>query len=400
MGAPPMKVLFLHDAFPGQYRHLAAALAADPACRVVFASAADGELAGVERRRYAPARPVSADIHHYLRWGERAVLNGQAVYRACRALRKEGFIPDVVCAHAGWGPALYVKDAFPNCRLVGYFEWYYRGYCSDADYLEPLSENDALCLRTRNSTLLLELAQCDAAVTPTRFQRDQFPDQIRPRLTVLHDGIDTGYFQPAPRASLIPQAEQVVTFATRGMEPYRGFPHFMRALALLQRRHPRLHAVIAGEDKVFYGRPLPEGESWRQRLLAELPELDRTRLHFTGPLAYDDYRRLLRGSDVHVYLTVPFVLSWSLLEAMACGCLVVASDTAPVREVIDDGRQGLLVDFRDPAALADRIETALALGQAGRSLRAAARQKVVTDYALADLLPRQLRLLKGLPTLD
>jgi glycosyltransferase involved in cell wall biosynthesis len=358
---------------------------------VVFASEAAGELPGVERRIYAPARGLSAQTHHYLRWSESAVLDGQAVYRACRALAEEGFVPDVVCAHAGWGPALYVKDAFPDCRLIGYFEWYYRGRGGDADYLAPLPEDDALRLRTRNATLLLELAQCDAAVSPTRFQREQFPAMARDRLMVLHDGIDTDYFAPAVRRKWLPGAEQVVTYATRGMEPYRGFPHFMRALVLLQRRHPRLHAVVAGEDAVFYGRPLPPGETWRQRMLAELPELDLARVHFTGALSTADYRALLWGSDVHVYLTVPFVLSWSLLEAMACGCLVVGSDTAPVREVIEDSVNGLLVDFRDPRALAERIEAGLA--QPDRGMRAAARQTVVERFALRDLLPRQLDVL-------
>lgn len=385
-----MNVLFLHNAFPGQYPHLATALAADPANRVVFATMqAEGTLPGVEKRLYAPARDASDDTHHYLRWTERAVLTGQAAYRTMRELKREGFVPDVVCAHAGWGPALYVKDAFPDCRLVGYFEWYYRAAGSDADYLEPVDEDDALRLRTRNANILLELAQCDAALTPTAFQRAQFPEVARQRLQVLHDGIDTDYFAPATVAPLVPGAEQVVTFATRGMEPYRGFPQFMRALSVLQQRHRRLHAVIAGEDKVFYGKPAP---SWKERMLAELPQLDRTRLHFTGPLAYDEYRRVLRGSDAHVYLTVPFVLSWSLLEAMACGCRIVASDTAPVREVVDDGHEGLLVDFRDVDALAARIGEALASGEATRRK---ARARVVERYALKALLPRQLGIARG-----
>lgn len=391
-----MRVLFLHEACPGQYRHLAAALAADPGNSVVFATASQDACApGVVKRPYALARQPSPDVHHYLRWTERAVLTGQAVYRVMRELKAEGFVPDVVCAHAGWGPALYVKDAFPDTRLVGYFEWYYRGRGSDADYLGECTEDDALRLRTRNANLLLELAQCDAALTPTAFQRAQFPAMAADRLAVLHDGVDTDYFAPAPEMPWIAEADQVVTYATRGMEPYRGFPQFMRAVALLQERHPRLHVVVVGEDKVFYGSPLPAGDSWRRRMLAELPGLDLSRLHFTGPLPYDDYRRVLRASDVHVYLTVPFVLSWSLLEAMATGCLVVGSDTEPVREVIEDGCNGLLVDFRTPSALAARIEHALRLGPAASRLRRAARATVLEHYALRDLLPRQMALLRG-----
>ncbi len=391
-----MRVLFLHEACPGQYRHVAAALAADPGNQVVFATASAEDCPpGVAKRRYTPVREPSADIHHYLRWTERAVLSGQAAYRTMRALKAEGFVPDVVCAHAGWGPALYVKDVFPDCRLVGYFEWYYRSRGSDVDYLDECSEDDALRLRTRNANLLLEMAQCDAALTPTEFQRAQFPPLAADRLSVLHDGIDTDYFAPAPETPWIAGAEQVVTYATRGMEPYRGFPQFMRAVAVLQERHPRLHVVVVGEDRVFYGRPLPEGDGWKQRMLAELPHLDAARLHFTGPLPYDAYRRVLRNSDAHVYLTVPFVLSWSLLEAMATGCVVIGADTPPVREMIENGRNGLLVDFRDPFLLAARIEDALRLGPTASRLRQAARATIIARYGLRDLLPRHIALLHG-----
>jgi glycosyltransferase involved in cell wall biosynthesis len=397
-----MRILFLHNSFPGQYGHLAAALAADPAHQVVFASAeGEGSLPGVSRAPYRAARPVRESTHPYLRWMEGAVLTGQAVYRLCHQLKAGGFVPDVVCAHSGWGPALYVKELFPACRLVGYFEWYYRTRGSDADFLDAdaLSEDDRCRLRTRNAALLMDLAEADAALTPTRFQQGRFPAPLQPLLTVLHDGVDSDWFRPEPGRRLrlpgldLSEAEEIVTYATRGMEPYRGFPQFMRAAALLHRQRPNLHVVVAGDDRVVYGQRLAGQDSWRRRMLAELPDLDPWRLHFPGTLPADQYRRLLQASSAHVYLTVPFVLSWSLLDALACGCAVVGSDTEPVREVVEDGRNGLLADFASPQAIAERVTEILDDRRRAAELRQAARRTVLDRYALKDLLPRHLELI-------
>jgi len=319
---------------------------------------------------------------------EDAVLTGQAVYRLCHGLKQRGFVPDVVCAHSGWGPALYVKEIFPQCRLVGYFEWFYRTSGGDADFLAPLGEDDRLRLATRNASLLLDLAAVDIAVCPTRFQVGTFPERLRPLLSVLHDGVDTDYFTPAA-----PEGE-IVTYATRGMEPYRGFPQFMRAAALIQRRRPNVRIVVAGDDRVVYG---VRGESWKDRMLAELDgRLDLDRLHFAGTLPAEQYRALLQASSAHVYLTVPFVLSWSLLDAMACGAPIVGSDTQPVREVIDGGN-GVLADFHSPEDLADKVVGLLEDRERARALGAAARATVEARYALKDLLPRHSALVTGSP---
>lgn len=395
-----MRVLFLHNAFPGQFGHMAAALAADPANSVVFATAqGGGSLPGVRVLTYGGARPVAAAIHPYLRWMEGAVLTGQAVYRLCHRLRQDGFVPDVVCAHSGWGPALYVREVFPDCRLVGYFEWFYRGGGADTAFLgHGMSPDDRCRVATRNAALLMDLAQCDAALTPTRFQCDQFPARLRPLFTVLHDGVDTEFFRPDPAARFRGIAGEIVTYATRGMEPYRGFPEFMRAAARLQRRRPGLHVVVAGDDSVHYGQPLPAGDSWKRRMLAELPELDAERLHFVGTLPAEQYRTLLQASSAHVYLTVPFVLSWSLMDALACGCAIVASDTAPVREAIEADVNGLLADFHSPAAIAEQIEAVLDNRALAARLGAAARAAALERYARTHLLPKQLELLMAAST--
>lgn len=399
-----MNVLFVHNHMDGHYRHVAGALAADPGNRVVFATKHPAPPPpGVAVRTYEPHRAPDPATHPYVATFENAVLHGQAAYRLCAALRRSGFVPDVICAHAGFGPGLYLKDAFPESRLLSYFEWFYRARGSDADYLDGPLPPDAECrVRSLNAGLLMELEACDRGVCPTGFQLSRFPEPFRPKLTRLHDGVDTGLFAPAPGTPMVlpgldlSGAAEIVTYATRGMEPYRGFPQFMRAAALLLERRPGLHVVVGGEDAVSYSARHPEGIGYKEAMLRELAGRDLSRLHFVGLLDTPDWRRLLLATSVHVYLTVPFVLSWSLIEAMAAGAAIVASDTEPVREVIDDGVEGLLADFRSPDAIADRIAHALDRADLRRSLGEAARRRALADYSLTDLLPRHTALIRAL----
>ena len=398
-----MRIVFAHRHFPGHFGHLARALAADPGNQLIFVHAAGrGEIPGVRRLRVRATREPSSETHHYLQPLERAVLLGQAVYRAAARLSDEGFEPDLVYFHAGFGMGLYLKDAFPAVPSLGLFEWYYRAYDSDADYLAPLGMDDRLRVRTLNAGLLLELDACEVGICPTRFQKAQFPEVHQLKLEALHDGIDTDLLaprhlreqRPAVIAHVPPDAE-LITYATRGLEPYRGFPQFMQALARLQRQRPGLHAAIAGSPKHFYGGPVPPGyHSWKEAVLAGLPELDLQRVNFLGMLPGEEYRALLRASDVHVYLTVPFVLSWSLLEAMAMGCPLVASDTGPVREVIEHGVHGLLADLRDPGAIATQIAALLDERFCAAELGKVAARRVRMTYALDVVIPQQLALLR------
>jgi glycosyltransferase involved in cell wall biosynthesis len=401
------RVLLVHDRFPGQFGHLAADLAADPDVELHFiAGHVEATVAGLEPDLYRPARAVHETTHPYLRPLERAVLNGQAAYRRLSELRAGGFEPDTIHFHSGFGPGLYLRDLFPAARLVGHFEWYYHGTDGDAAFLAEGGQldDDAKCrLRTRNADILLELIAADAAVTPTQFQREQFPAMLRDRLTVLHDGVDTAFFAPGPAGSPrlaelgLDRPGPIVTYATRGMEPYRGFPQFMKAADLLLRRHPDLRIVVAGTDQVAYSaRPQGNEGSYLEQALASLPDLDRDRLVLTGRLGLADYRDLLRRSTVHVYLTVPFVLSWSLIESMAAGCAIVASDTAPVREAITHDDHALLVDFFDTDGLADEVEALLKDDTRRARLGAAACLRAGAEYALSALLPHR-RALLGLP---
>jgi len=399
-----MRILFLHTNFPAQFRHLATALASDRQHEVVFGTMrSEGAIPGVKKVLYKPTRDVAPQTHHYVRSLEAAVLQGQAVYRLGEALKANGFEPDVIYGHSGWGAPLFMKDVFPKAKLCCYFEWFYhaRGSDSDFDPSEPLGLDDELRIRVKNAPILLDLTSCDRGLCPTQWQRQQFPPEFQPKLTTIHDGIDTSFFLPNPYAKLVLpsvnlfQVNEIITYVARGMEPYRGFPQFMKAVAIIQKRRPNCHVVVVGDDRVAYGKPLPDGKTYKQLMLETLP-LDLSRLHFTGYLPYSQYLQVLQASSVHIYLTRPFVLSWSMLEAMAAGCLVLGSSTPPVQEVIQDGVNGLLVDFFSPDAIADRVDQVFAHPTRMADLRTQARTTILENYDLAKRLLEHLEwLLEG-----
>jgi glycosyltransferase involved in cell wall biosynthesis len=297
-------------------------------------------------------------------------------------------------AHIGWGEALFLKDIWPQAKLILYAEFFYRARGADLGFDPefPASADKLLRLRVMNAPLLMALDVADAGMAPTRWQHHQFPAVQKPRIAVIHDGIDTDVVAPAGE-----REPELITYVARNLEPYRGFHSFMRAIPEIQRRRPNARIVIVGGDEVSYSPRLPAGQTYRQRLLAELGNrLDLSRVEFRGKVPYADYLALLRRSAVHVYLTYPFVLSWSLLEAMAAGCLIVASRTAPVEEVMRDGENGLLVDFFSPEAIAERVDHALTHQAELAPLRERARQTVVERFDLRRVcLPAQLKLING-----
>jgi glycosyltransferase involved in cell wall biosynthesis len=411
-----MRFLFLHPVFPGQFGRVMEALARDPANEVLHAShlSAVASIPGVRKLRYT--LPAAAPVQTFAQKLEQTIQHGQAVLNLLRPLRERGWVPDLIYGYAGHGPTLFMKDLFPQTTLLGYFEWFLNPQGSEYNFdpEQPLAFEAQQALRLTNAAMLLDLQACDHGVTPTRWQQQQFPADHRHRLSVLHDGVDTEFYAPAP-AGQTPQAllrqvgvnlgddAEVVTYATRGMEPFRGFPAFMRALALLQKRRPNCHAVIVGKDEVHYSRPPQGAKTYQELMLRELQgELDLSRVHFTGWLDQPAYRAVLQASRAHVYLTYPYVLSWSLMEALACGCLVIGSRTPPVEEVIRDGHNGWLVDFFDHRALADRLEAALVGTAAGAmegaiaQIRHQARETALQHYAHHKLLPKHLALLNYL----
>ena len=395
-----MRVMFLHNNFPAQFGALARYMS-QQGHDVTFGTSWKGTPPDWLRMvRYNPHRKVRKQQHPYLAFVESAVLNGQAMARVGWKLREEGYAPDLIVAHSGWGPGLYVRDIWPDATYIGYFEWYYRSKGADLGFLDSVTRDDEHRIRTRNAVILLDLAACQRGIVPTAYQESQFPEFLRTKLTVQHDGVDTDYFTPQPRRPLklpdldLSDVEEIVTYVARGMEPYRGFPQAMAAFAEVQKRRPKAHVVVVGEDRVAYGRRLPNGDTYRKKMLREL-DFDQERLHFTGRLPRGAYREVLLASSVHVYLTVPFVLSWSMIEAMSAGCLVVASDTDPVREVVRDGENGLLVDFFDTDALVERICETLDHPEKFVPLRDGARRTAVERYPVARLVPQRARLLEA-----
>jgi glycosyltransferase involved in cell wall biosynthesis len=401
-----VKILFLHSNFPAQFRHLAATLSQDRSNRVVFATARkEGEMPGVYKVFYTQSRKPHKETHHYVKPLEDAVLQGQAVYRELEKLKKDGFMPDVVYGHSGWGTTLFIKDIFPQTKLLCYFEWFYRDRGSDVgfDPAEPVTPDDRLRIRMKNTPILTDLYSCDAGLCPTAWQMQQFPPEFQGKIKVLHDGIDTRYFSPQQNAKLVlpeigldlSSAKEIVTYVSRGFEPYRGFPQFMETVSLLQKRRKDCHVVVVGEDRVAYGKRLPDGKTYKQ-LMLEKYDFDLSRLHFTGRLPYAQYLHVLRVSSAHIYLTRPFVLSWSMLEAMSTGCVIVASGTQPVTEVIQDGVNGVLVDFFNPYEIADSVEHVLDNQDKMRSIRSKARETILEKYGLAKLLPLHLEWMMNL----
>ncbi len=374
-----MRLLVVHQNFPGQFGHLVKAWVQRPGwdVRGLGRVTAPG-LPGFDKLiRYKPARKGRNDQHPYLRQMEVATLHGQAAARAMLELRRSAFTPDVILAHPGWGETLYAKDVFPDARLVHFCEWFYSAEGADLGFDPefPLSFDDRARIRTWNALHTLNLTNCDAAVTPTRWQWSRHPEIFRPKITVQHEGIATHELGPDPNAEIVTPngtrlmaGDSVVTYVARNLEPYRGFHVFMRALERIQRANPRCHALIIGGDEVSYGRKPANAANWREHMLHEV-KIDPQRTHFLGRVPRAHYIKVMQVSAVHVYLTYPFVLSWSLLEAMACGAPIVGSDTAPVREVIRDGVNGKLVEFFDPESIAQAVQQTLG-DQVGAMLRA------------------------------
>jgi glycosyltransferase involved in cell wall biosynthesis len=402
-----MRILFVHQNFPGQFRHVAPALAARGHDVSALTMRADVPPAwqGVRVIGYRASRGSTPGIHPWVGDFESKVIRGEAAFRAALALQQKGYRPDVVVAHPGWGESLFLKEVWPDAPLGIYCEFHYRAHGADVGFDPEFPSSDpgeACRIRVKNANNLLHFETADAGLAPTRWQADGFPERFRSRITVMHDGIDTEAVAPAPGASFTVDApegalrlvpgDEVLTFVNRNLEPYRGYHVFMRALPAILERRPRARAVIVGGDGVSYGSRPPTGRTWKSVFLDEVRDrLDLSRVHFTGTLPYARYLSLLQVSAVHVYLTYPFVLGWSLLEAMSAGCAIVASDTPPVREAIRHAQTGRLFDFFDRDALADEV-CALLDDPAGRArLGAAAREEARRRYDLARVcLPGQI----------
>lgn len=417
-----MNILFVHQNFPGQFKHLAPALAA-LGRRVVAMTMQKVQAPawqGVELAPYQATRGNGRDVHPWLSDFESKAIRGEAALKAALKLKDSGFSPEVIVAHPGWGESLFLKQVWPQARLGIYCEFYYRPEGTDVgfdpEFMAGDPRLDACRLQLKNINNLLHFETADAGLSPTHWQASTFPEPFRSKITVVHDGIDTQAIQPNPRVTLqvktrngqelqLTRQEEVITFVNRNLEPYRGYHVFMRALPELLRRRPNARILIVGGNDVSYGsRPdksVHGHSSWKDVFIDEvrpkIPEADWSRVHFLGNIPYQHFIPLLQLSSVHVYLTYPFVLSWSLLEAMSAGCAIVASDTQPLHEAIRHGETGRLVDFFDTASLTDQVCGLLEDPAERARLGAAARAFAQEHYDLRQsCLPRQLAWVEGL----
>ncbi|MBC7502848.1 MAG: glycosyltransferase [Herminiimonas sp.] len=403
-----MKILFVHQNFPGQFKYLAPALAADPTNEVVaftMQNPSRPNWLGVRIIANQPERGSTPGVHPWVSDFEPKMIRAEATLRAALALQASGFSPDVIIAHPGWGESLFLKDVWPRAKLGIYCEFFYHGQGADVGFDPEFSADDIMArcrIRPKNVNNLMHLEIADLGISPTHWQASTFPERFRNKISVVHDGIDTSVVAPGAAVALtlngnltLTRDDEVITFVNRNLEPYRGYHVFMRALPAILARRPNARVLIVGGDDVSYGAAAPDGQKWKNIFLDEVrgslaPE-DLARVHFLGQISYEHFIPMLQLSRVHVYLTYPFVLSWSLLEAMSAGCTIVASNTQPLKEAIRHDNTGRLVDFFDVNGLANEICALLDDSQTRARLGANARAFAVENYDLRTVcLPRQL----------
>ncbi len=398
-----MQILFMHNNFPGQYRRIVKFLSSKKKVQMYAATLeSNNQQFDLQRINYKPHRQPTKNIHPSLVSTERAVLNGQAAYQALMKSRDSGFRPDLIMSHSGWGSNMFLKDLFPDSKLLTYFEWYYHTLNSDGEFLrtEPYGPNDEIRLRMKNTPILHDLAAMDWGQCPTQFQHSKLPGIFQDRVSVLHDGVDTSYFVPNLNASVkigdktFTAEDEVITYVARGMEEYRGFPQFMETVSRLQKSRPNLHVVVLGNDRVAYGAERDDGRTFKQWAF-ETFEFDHDRLHMPGLQPLGTFRALMQITSLHVYLTAPFVLSWSLMEAMSTGALILGSGTDPVKEMIEDESNGLLVDFFDIDAQVAKINHILDNKADYQPLKVQARRTILDKFSVKDLLPKYWKLIQS-----
>ena len=408
-----MNILFIHQNFPGQFKFLAPALV-QQGHTVVAMTMQKTEVKqwqGVKLETYSASRGSTPNVHPWVSDFETKTIRAEACFRSALEMKTKGYTPDLIIAHPGWGESLFLKDVWPNARLGIYCEFYYHPDEADVGFDPEFPSKDVgdVCrLRLKNLNNLLHFDVVDSGISPTHWQASTFPEPFRSKITVVHDGIDTEAVAPNPNVSLtlngdinLTRADEVITFVHRNLEPYRGYHIFMRALPELLKRRPQARVLIVGGDDVSYGARPEEGKKWKDIFAAEVrPQIsdpDWARVHFLGHIQYQHFIPLLQLSTVHVYLTYPFVLSWSLLEAMSVGCAIVASDTQPLREAIAHNDSGRLVNFFDVAGLVNEVCALLDDPTARAKLGANARAFAQDNYDLKTVcLPKQLQWVQGL----
>lgn len=407
-----MRILFIHQHFPAQFKYLAPALAKQG--HNVYALAINGStVPGIKLVRYLPTRGSSSNIHPLAADFESKVIRAEACADAMLKIKNDGFIPNLIIVHSGWGESLLAKEVFPEAKQLHYLEYYYNSNGGDVGFDREFDQNTFLSGSRsviKNASLLMALHQMDWGITPTFWQKSLFPNIFQEKIEVIFDGVDTNTVAPLKNLKISPlkivgndgnvfelkEGQEIVTFISRNLEPYRGYHTFMRALPEIQKRRPNARIIIVGGDSVSYGKPAPQGQSWKTIFYDEVKgKINPSNIFYLGRIPYNTYLNLLRLSSCHVYLTYPFVLSWSCVEAMSMGCLIVGSRTSPVEEIISDKENGLLVSFFDAKELANTVIEVLSNPNKFNKIKIAARETVINRYDLLTIsLPRQVALVE------
>lgn len=399
-----MNILFIHQNFPGQFRFVSKALA-DRGHTVKALGIFGKPVDGVEVMNYDIKKQNTPGIHPLAIEFETKVTRGEAAMSAMMNLKKIGFTPDLIIAHPGWGESLFAKDVFPDAKLINYIEFYY-GIDTDISFDPEFRPDDLTArvqMRIKNANNLISLEAMDGGLSPTHWQKSTAPHIYQHKIKVIFDGVNTSILKPLVRSQLkiklsdhkeiiLNKDDEIVTYVSRNLEPYRGYHSFMRSLPKLMKARPNAKIIIIGDNKTSYGKAPPSNKTWQSIFLDEVKDaVDLSRIYFLGAIPYEAYVTLLQMSRVHVYLTYPFVMSWSAIEAMSCGALMVGSRTPPVEEFIQHKKNGLLVDFFNYAEIADTIAEALTKPKDYDELREAARKTVIDRYDLETVcLPQQI----------
>jgi glycosyltransferase involved in cell wall biosynthesis len=398
------RILFVHQNFPAQFVHLAPELVKRGHDVLALTAETNQRIQAVPTLRYRhealslqdPAWRIAA---HFAEQSAR----GESVALAALQMKRSGYVPDLIFGHPGWGETLFLSDVWPGVPCINYAEFFYGSRGRDVGFdpeFQPPSVQQDIRVQSRKASQLLAMQSSVAAVSPTAWQASTYPGELQSRIHIIHDGINTDSVCPAHEGSVallegrlvLKHGDETLTFVSRNMEPYRGFHIFMRILPDLLRRRPKLQVVIVGGDGQSYGRPPPRAGSWKAHMMDEVGgKIDPARVHFVGKLPYTQFVKLMQVTRVHAYLTYPFVLSWSCLEAMSAGALVVGSRTPPVEEFITHGKNGLLVDFFDTGGWVENLTESLANPSRYEHLRENARRTITEGYDLRRVcLPRQI----------
>ena len=405
-----MKFLFVHQNMPGQYRELVKWLVGQGGHEIVFLTQRKDapNVNGVRNVIYTTHHKAAEDAYGLSKTWENAAGNGYGAVRALEKIVADGFMPDIVIGHVGWGELSFFREVLPDTPIIGFFEYYYsvRGGSVGFDPEYPIGADAPFIMASNNTVPLYNLEQVTLGHSPTYWQRDRFPKSFHDRLYVCHDGIRTDTIRPDPNAFInlgrldrpVTAKDEVITYMARNLEITRGFHKFMRALPAIQRARPNARTIVIGGNAASYGKQVDHPGGLRGQMEAEVGHLlDWDRLHFVGQVPYEDYKRIIQVSSCHIYLTMPFVLSWSLLECMAMEATIVASDVAPVREAMTHGKHGLLVDYFEPQALADQVIDVLKRPKKYAHLGKAARKHVVKTYDFMTVcLPEHIRQINAL----